>query len=71
MTYFARTNDNVSLLPWASANLASSDGWTTSGVVVNVLSNAVINGTTLQRRQATTPATGSQKFLRLRSIFTP
>jgi len=71
MTYFARTNDNVSLLPWASANLASSDGWTTSGVVVNVLSNTVVNGTTLQRRQATTPATGSQKFLRLRSIFTP
>jgi len=71
MTYFARTNDNVSLLPWASANLASSDGWTTSGVVVNVLSNTVVNGTTLQKRQATTPATGSQKFLRLRSIFTP
>ncbi len=70
MTYFARTNENVSLLPWASANLASSNGWTTNGIVVTVLSNVATNGTLLEKRQATTPATNSQKFLRLRSIFT-
>ena len=70
MTYFARTNENVSLLPWASANLASSNGWTTNGIVVTILSNVATNGTNLEKRQATTPATGSQKFLRLRSIFT-
>jgi beta-glucanase (GH16 family) len=70
MTYFARTNANVSLLPWASANLASSNGWTTNGIVVTVLSNVATNGTLLEKRQATTPATGSQKFLRLRSMFT-
>ncbi|MDA0293671.1 MAG: family 16 glycosylhydrolase, partial [Verrucomicrobia bacterium] len=70
MTYFARTNENVSLLPWASANLASSNGWTTNGINVTVLSNVETNGTNLEKRQATTPATGSQKFLRLRSIFT-
>jgi hypothetical protein len=28
------------------------------------------NGTILEKRQATTPATGSQKFMRLNSIFT-
>jgi hypothetical protein len=70
MTYFARTNENVSLLPWASANLASSNGWTTNGVIVTILSNVATNGTNLEKRQATTPATGSQKFLRLRSVFT-
>ena len=70
MTYFARTNENVSLLPWASANLASSNGWTTNGIVVTILSNVATNGTILEKRQATTPATNSQKFLRLRSIFT-
>lgn len=70
MTYFARTNENVSLLPWASANLASSNGWTTNGIVVTVLSNVATNGTLLEKRQATTPATGSQKFMRLHSIFT-
>ena len=70
MTYFARTNENVSLLPWASANLASSNGWTTNGIIVTILSNVATNGTNLEKRQATTPATNSQKFLRLRSIFT-
>ena len=70
MTYFARTNENVSLIPWASANLAASNGWTTNGVIVTILSNVATNGTNLEKRQATTPATGSQKFLRLRSIFT-
>ena len=70
MTYFARTNENVSLLPWASANLASSNGWTTNGIIVTILSNVATNGTILEKRQATTPATNSQKFLRLRSIFT-
>ena len=70
MTYFARTNENVSLLPWASANLASSNGWTTNGIIVTVLSNVATNGTNLEKRQATTPATNSQKFMRLRSIFT-
>jgi hypothetical protein len=71
MTYFARTNDNVSLLPWASANLAASNGWTTNGIIVTILSNVATNGTNLEKRQATTPATNSQKFMRLRSIFTP
>ena len=70
MTYFARTNENVSLLPWASANLASSNGWTTNGIIVTILSNVATNGTILEKRQATTPATNSQKFMRLRSIFT-
>jgi beta-glucanase (GH16 family) len=70
MTYFARTNENVSLIPWASANLTASNGWTTNGVIVTILSNVATNGTNLEKRQATTPATGSQKFLRLRSIFT-
>ena len=70
MTYFARTNENVSLLPWASANLASSNGWTTNGIIVTILSNVATNGTNLEKRQATTPATNSQKFMRLRSIFT-
>jgi hypothetical protein len=71
MTYFARTNENVSLLPWASANLALSNGWTTNGIIVTILSNVATNGTNLEKRQATTPATNSQKFMRLRSIFTP
>ena len=70
MTYFARTNENVSLLPWASANLASSNGWTTNGIIVTILSNVATNGTNLEKRQATTPATNSQKFMRLRSMFT-
>lgn len=71
MTYHARTNANVSLLPWAATDLLSDNNWGTNGVVVTILSNVLIDGTLLEKRQATTPATGAKKFLRLRSVFTP
>jgi beta-glucanase (GH16 family) len=71
LTYFARTNTNVTTVPVLSTNLGSSTNWTTSGVTVTNLQNLSTNGTVLQMRQATTPMTGSQKFLRLKSVLTP
>jgi beta-glucanase (GH16 family) len=69
LTYYTRTDDNVDNTPMASTSLASSNDWTTDGVEVQVLSTVTINGATLEKRQATTPAAGSKKFLRLRTDF--
>ena len=69
LTYYTRTNDNVDNTPLVSTSLASSSDWTTDGVEVQVLSTVTFNGATLEKRQATTPATGSKKFIRLRTDF--
>ncbi len=69
LTYYTRTNENVDNTPLVSTSLASSSDWTTDGVEVQVLSTVTFNGATLEKRQATTPATGSKKFLRLRTDF--
>ena len=69
LTYYTRTNDNVDNTPLVSTSLASSSDWTTDGVEVQVLSTVTFNGATLEKRQATTPAAGSKKFLRLRTDF--
>ena len=69
LTYYTRINDNVDNTPLVSTSLASSSDWTTDGVEVQVLSTVTFNGATLEKRQATTPAAGSKKFLRLRTDF--
>ena len=71
LTYYARTNGNVSLSPVVSTDLANSNSWTNSGVTVSTLSTVTTNGTTLEKRQASTPVSGSKKFLRLKATFTP
>jgi hypothetical protein len=70
LTYFARTNANVTTVPVIATNLGTSN-WSTNGVVISNLQSVTTNGTTLQKRQATTPMTGGKKFLRLQSTFTP
>ena len=70
LTYFARTNTNVTTVPIAVTNLGITN-WTTNGITITNLQNVTTNGTVLQQRQATTPMTGSQKFLRLKSVLTP
>jgi beta-glucanase (GH16 family) len=72
LTYFARTNDNVAIVPTVSSDLAASDGWSTNDITVTTLQTDIAtNGTTLHLRQAVTPATGSRKFLRLEATVTP
>ncbi|MEY3479921.1 MAG: hypothetical protein RIQ71_696 [Verrucomicrobiota bacterium] len=70
LTYFARTNTNVTTVPMAVTNLGITN-WTTNGITITNLQNVTTNGTVLQKRRATTPMTGTQKFLRLRSVLTP
>jgi beta-glucanase (GH16 family) len=70
LTYYTRTNSNVVNVPEVSTNLGS-DGWTTSDVTVTTLGTIPANGTVLEQRRATTPATGGKKFLRLETTFTP
>jgi len=71
LTYYARTNSNVNLVPVVSTDLANSNSWTNAGVTVTNLSTVSTNGTTLEKRQATTPASGTRKFLRLKATYTP
>jgi beta-glucanase (GH16 family) len=70
LTYYTRTNSNVVNVPEVSTNLGS-DGWTTSDVTVTTLGTIPANGTVLEQRRATTPATGGKKFLRLETTYTP
>ena len=71
LTYYARTNGNVSLTPVVSTDLANSNNWTNAGVTVTNLSTVSTNGTTLEKRQASTPLSGNKKFLRLKATYTP
>jgi beta-glucanase (GH16 family) len=71
LTYYARTNGNVSLTPVVSTDLANSNSWTNSGVTVSTVSTVATNGTTLEKRQASTPVSGNKKFLRLKATHTP
>ncbi len=71
ITYHARTNNNVSLFPVASTDIGPTNAWTTNGITVQTLGTVATNGTVLERRQATTPADGSKKFLKLRATLAP
>ncbi|MEX1116526.1 MAG: immunoglobulin-like domain-containing protein, partial [Akkermansiaceae bacterium] len=70
LTYYTRTNANVVNVPEVSTNLGSA-GWSTADVTVTTLGTIPANGTVLEQRRATTPATGGKKFLRLETTFTP
>jgi hypothetical protein len=70
LTYFARTNSNVTLTPVVSTDLSVTNSWTNSGVSNLLLSNITTNGTVLEKRQATTPVSGPKKFLKLNVLFT-
>ena len=70
ITYYTRTNANVVNVPMVATNLGAG-GWTTNNVTVTTLTNFSTNGTVLQQRRATTPATGGKKFLRLQTEYTP
>jgi beta-glucanase (GH16 family) len=70
LTYFARTNSNVTLTPVVSTDLSVTNSWTNSGVSVSTLSTTATNGTVLEKRQATTPVSGPKKFLKLNVLFT-
>jgi hypothetical protein len=70
LTYFARTNSNVTLTPVISTDLSVTNSWTNSGVSVSTLSTTTTNGTVLEKRQATTPVSGPKKFLKLNVLFT-
>jgi hypothetical protein len=71
LTYYSRTNSNVSLTPMVSTDLANSNNWTNSGITVSPLTTLSTNGTTLEKRQASTPVSGAKKFLRLKATYTP
>ncbi len=71
LTYYARTNGNVSLTPVVSTDLANSNSWTNTGITVSNLATVTTNGTTLEKRQASTPLSGDKKFLRLKATYTP
>ena len=71
LTYYSRTNTNVSLAPMVSADLANSNNWTNSGITVSTLTTLSTNGITLEKRQASTPVSGAKKFLRLKATYTP
>jgi len=70
LTYFARTNSNVTITPVVSTDLSVTNSWTNSGVSNSLLSTITTNGTVLEKRQATTPVSGPKKFLRLNVLFT-
>jgi beta-glucanase (GH16 family) len=72
LTYFARTNENVTVVPVVSSNLADPNVWGTNGITVSTLQTDVAtNGMILHKRQAVTPATGAKKFLRLNATLAP
>jgi beta-glucanase (GH16 family) len=71
LTYYARTNGNVGLTPVVSTDLANSNSWTNTGITVSNLATVTTNGTTLEKRQASTPLSGNKKFLRLKATYTP
>ena len=71
LTYYSRTNTNVSLAPMVSTDLANSNNWTNSGITVSTLTTHSTNGITLEKRQASTPVSGAKKFLRLKATYTP
>jgi len=69
LTYFARTNSNVTLVPVLSTGLGGND-WTGNGITVTTLqTNVSTNGITLEKRQAVTPRSGARKFLRLNATL--
>jgi hypothetical protein len=70
LTYFARTNSNVTITPVVSTDLSVTNSWTNSGVSNSILSTITTNGTVLEKRQATTPVSGPKKFLKLNVLFT-
>jgi hypothetical protein len=70
LTYFARTNSNVTLTPVVSTDLSVTNSWTNSGVSNSILGTITTNGTVLEKRQATTPVSGPKKFLKLNVLFT-
>jgi beta-glucanase (GH16 family) len=69
VTYYSRTNSNVTTIPVVSTDLGTTN-WTTNGVLVNVLQFISTNNMLLEKRQAVTPMVGRQKFLRLKSELT-
>jgi len=69
LTYFARTNSNVTLTPVVSTDLSVTNSWTNSGVSNLLLNTITTNGTVLEKRQATTPVSGPKKFLKLNVLF--
>lgn len=71
MTYVARTNANVTVVPNVNTALTNSNGWTTNGILVNKIGTVATNGTILDKRQATVPVEGAGKFLRLRVNLAP
>ena len=71
LTYYSRTNSNVSLTPIVSTDLSNSNNWTNTGITVSTLTTLSTNGITLEKRQASTPVTGAKKFLRLKATYTP
>jgi hypothetical protein len=71
LTYYTRTNSNVNLVPAVSTDLANSNSWTNTGITVSNLATVTTNGTTLEKRQASTPVSGNKKFLRLKATYTP
>jgi beta-glucanase (GH16 family) len=70
LTYFARTNSNVTITPVVSTDLSVTNSWTNYGVSTSLLSTITTNGTVLEKRQATTPVSGPKKFLKLNVLFT-
>jgi hypothetical protein len=70
LTYFARTNSNVTLTPVVTTDLSNTNSWTNSGVSNSILGSITNNGTVLEKRQATTPVSGPKKFLKLNVLFT-
>jgi hypothetical protein len=70
MTYVARTNANVTVVPLVNTALANSSGWTANGITVSKIGTVATNGTVLDRREAKVPVVGS-KFLLLRATVAP
>jgi len=69
LNYHARPGSSpVDMVPVVSTDLANSNSWTTAGITVTTNGTTNANGVTLEKRQATVPATdGTRKFLRLRA----
>ena len=70
MTYVARTNANVTVVPFVNAALTNSAGWTTNGIIVSNIGTVATNGTVLDKREAKVPVEGN-KFLLLRATVAP
>jgi len=71
LTYLARTDDtSLSIFPEVSTDLASSSGWSSSGIAVTSLGTVDINGTPFERRKAAVIAGSSgAKFMRVKIIL--